>query len=681
MRLRCVLPFVLPLFAAALLPAQAAPPTAPLAQEPPPFSAGELTPAVNPCTNFYQFVCRKWLAANPVPGDQSRWGRFSELAERNRLVLRGILEQASVPGPERDAVSQKIGDYYASCMDEKAINQKGLAPLQPELDRIAALKDQDALSEEFGHLQRIGVDAAFHFSSDQDYKDSTKVIAEADQAGLGLPERDYYFRSDAKSVELRQAYVAHVKNMFVLLGEPPAQAARDAATVMQMETALAQASMDVVARRDPENVYHKMTLEELARISPAISWNRYLLAVDAPPLQSLNVAAPEFFKGMQALLAAQSLENWKTYLRWHLVHAAAAGLPRSFVEENFDFYGKTLTGQKELRPRWKRCVRYTDDDLGEALGQSYVTENFGPDGKERTLHMVRELEQALREDLEQVPWMTPETRKQALIKLDKIANKIGYPDHWRDYSKLEIVRGDALGNSFRANRFEFNRQLAKIGKPVDRQEWSMTPPTVNAYYDPQLNDINFPAGILQPPFFDKRLDDAMNFGAIGAVIGHELTHGFDDQGREFDADGNLRDWWTAADAREFGQRTQCLVDEYSHFTAVDDVHLNGKLTLGENTADNGGLRIALMALQDELRGQKENRIDGFTPEQRLLIGWGRIWCENDTAESLRMDAQTDPHSPPPDRVNGVVSNMPEFQKAFGCEAGDPMVRKDACRVW
>jgi endothelin-converting enzyme/putative endopeptidase len=681
MRLRFVLLLAAALFSSTILPAQSAPAKEPLAKEPPPFSAGELDDQVDPCVNFYQFTCGKWLAANPIPPDQSMWGRFSELAERNREILRNILESASAPDPKHDAVTRKIGDYYASCMDEKAINGKGLGPLQPELERIAALKDKSELGEELGHLQRIGADAGFHFSSDQDYKDASQVIAEADQGGIGLPERDYYFRDDTKSVELRKTYAMHVQKMFELLGETSTQARQDAVTVMQMETALAKASMDVVARRDPANVYHKMTVEEMARLSPAISWNRYLKAVDAPAIQSLNVVAPEFFRGLQAMLKIQPLDNWKTYLRWQLVHAAAPMLPQAFVDENFNFYGKTLTGQKEIRPRWKRCVQYTDNDLGEALGQLYVKETFGPDGKERTLKMVRALEKALHEDLEQVSWMTPETRKQALIKLGKIANKIGYPDHWRDYSTLEIVRGDALGNSFRSNAFEFNRQLAKIGKPVDRQEWGMTPPTVNAYYNPQMNDINFPAGILQPPFFDKRMDDAINFGAIGAVIGHELTHGFDDQGRQFDAEGNLNDWWTAADAREFDKRTQCLVDQYSSYVAVDDVHVNGKLTLGENTADNGGLRIALMALEDELHGQEPKTIDGFTAEQRLFLGWGRIWCENSTAESLRMEAQTDPHSPPSDRVNGVVSNMPEFQKAFGCKAGAPMVRKDACRVW
>jgi endothelin-converting enzyme/putative endopeptidase len=408
--------------------------------------------------------------------------------------------------------------------------------------------------------------------------------------------------------------VAHVQKMFELLGEPTQKAAADAKTVMEMETALAKSSLDMVARRDPANIYHKMSLRELEALAPAFGWNRYLKAVDAPAIQSLNVATPEFFKGMQTLLNSQSLDNWKTYLRWHLVHASAAMLPQTFVNENFSFYGRTLTGAKELKPRWKRCVAYTDGDLGEALGQPYVDLTFGAEGKQRMLEMVHELEKALGEDIQQLSWMTPETKKQALAKLEKIANKIGYPEKWRDYSKLEIVRGDALGNSQRANVFEFNRQLTKIGKPVDKQEWFMSPPTVNAYYDPQQNNVNFPAGILQPPFFDKRLDDAVNFGGIGAVIGHEMSHGFDDEGRQFDANGNLNDWWTSQDAKAFDERAACLVNQYGNFVAVDDVKLNGKLTLGENTADNGGLRIALMALENTLKGKDEKLVEGYTPE-------------------------------------------------------------------
>jgi endothelin-converting enzyme/putative endopeptidase len=650
-------------------------------KEPPLFRADTLDKQMDPCTDFYKFTCGKWLAANPIPSDQARWGRFDELAERNREILRGILEKAAVPDPKRSAVMQKIGDYYASCMDEKAIDAKGIAPLKSVLDRIAALKDKAALAEEIGRLQRSGVNAVFGISSEQDFKDATQMIAGVDQGGLGLPERDYYFRDDPKSVELRKSYVAHVQKMFELLGEPAPKAAADAKTVMEMETALAKSSLDMVARRDPANIYHKMSLQELEGLAPAFGWNRYLKAVDAPAIQSLNVATPEFFKGMQVLLNSQSLDNWKTYLRWQLVHSSAAMLPQAFVTENFNFYGKTLTGSKELKARWKRCVQFTDGDLGEALGQPYVDLTFGAEGKQRMLEMVHELEKALGEDIQQLSWMTPETKKQALVKLEKIANKIGYPDKWRDYSKLEIVRGDALGNSLRANVFEFNRQLAKIGKPVDKQEWFMSPPTVNAYYDPQQNNINFPAGILQPPFFDKRLDDAINFGGIGAVIGHETTHGFDDEGRQFDGNGNLNDWWTPADGKAFDERTACLVNQYGNFVAVDDVKVNGKLTLGENTADNGGLRIALMALENTLKGKDAKLIEGYTPEQRFFLGWGQVWCQNSSDQMLRMQAQTDPHSFAKFRVNGTVMNMPEFQKAWGCKPDAPMVSKGACRVW
>ncbi len=653
----------------------------PLVKEPPPFNVSLLDKAVEPCVDFYKFACQKWLAANPIPSDQPAWGRFNELQERNREVLRNILEKASANDPQRSPVMQKIGDYYASCMDEKAINQKGLMPLKPELDRIAALKDKAELPDLIGHLQHMGVDAVFGLGADQDFKDATQVIAIADQGGLGLPERDFYFRDDEKSKETRTEYVAHVQKMFELLGDPAAKAANEAKIVMEMETALAKGSLDVTSRRDPNNLYHKLTLEQLQALTPAFAWNRYFRAVEAPPVPSLNVTVPDFFKAMQGALNQYTLDDWKTYLRWHLVDSSANMLPDAFVNEKFNFGGRILHGQKELQARWKRCVRYTDGDLGEALGQPYVELTFGPEGKERTLRMVHALENALNQDIQTLPWMTEETRKAALVKLEKIANKIGYPDKWRDYSKLQIVRGDALGNSQRSNVFEFNRQMAKIGKPVDKKEWLMSPPTVNAYYNPQMNDINFPAGILQPPFFDKRLDDAINYGAIGAVIGHELTHGFDDEGRQFDANGNLRDWWTPADAKAFEQRAECFVNEYGNFVVVGDVKENGKLTLGENTADNGGLRIALMALQNELKGKDVRSIDSFTPEQRLFLGYAQIWCENASPQMLRMQAQTDPHSIPEFRVNGVVSNMPEFEKAFGCKPGQAMVRQNACRVW
>lgn len=647
----------------------------------PGFDVNALDRSVNPCVNFYQYACGTWLANNPIPPEYSRWGRFDELAERNREILRQILEQNTAPNPKRSAVEQKIGDYYAACMDEPAINKAGIAPLEPELKRIAAISNQTEFADELARLQSKGVGALFDFGSGPDFKNSSQVIAEADQGGLGLPDRDYYLKTDPKSVQLRTQYVAHVQKMFALLGEPPATAQSHANTVMEIETALAKGSMDRVARRDPQNVYHDMTVQELKSLSPAFAWPRYLAGIPAPRFQKLNVAAPTFFREMDTLLKTQGLDKWKTYLTWHLVHSQAGMLPSAFVDENFNFYGKILTGAKQLRPRWKRCVAYTDAQLGEALGQVYVDRTFGVEGKQRTLKMVKAIEAAMGDDVNRLPWMTKPTKDQALAKLNAIENKIGFPDKWRDYSSVKIVRTDALGNAERADAFEFRRQLQKIGKPVDRSEWEMSPPTVNAYYDPQLNTINFPAGILQPPFYDNHIDDAVNYGAIGAVIGHELTHGFDDQGRHFDAKGNLRDWWTPQDAQEFVKRAECFVNEYSKFTVDNGVHLNGKLTLGENTADNGGLRLAFMALMDALAGKTVRPIDGFTPEQRFFLGWGQIWCQNQTEEQARLGATIDPHSPGKYRVNGVVQNMPQFQSAFGCTVGQPMVSPNACRVW
>jgi endothelin-converting enzyme/putative endopeptidase len=648
----------------------------------PGFDITALDTDTSPCVDFYQFACGSWLKKNPIPSDRSRWGRFDLLEERNLAILRDILEKAAIKDPKRSAVEQKIGDYYASCMDEGAIEKEGIAPIKAQLDHIAALSDKNSLADQVARLHRIGGNVLFSFGSGQDFKNSNDVIAQADQGGLGLPDRDYYLKQDEDSIQTRKQYVDHVQKMFELLGDSTDRAAAKAQTVMDIESDLAKRSLDLVSRRDPAKIYHKMRREELAAsLNPSFEWTKYFTEVAVPSIENLNVAAPEFFKGMDSLINTSSLEDWKTYLTWHLVHSQAPFLPAKFVNENFNFYGKTLTGAQELRPRWKRCVSYVDGDLGEALGQKYVERTFGVEGKERTLAMVGALESALGKDIRQLDWMTPETKAKAIEKLRTIANKIGYPDKWRDYSMLIIVRGDAIGNSQRGTQFEFHRQLAKIGQPVDRTEWQMTPPTVNAYYESQLNNINFPAGILQPPFFDKSLDDAVNFGAIGAVIGHELTHGFDDEGRKFDPKGNLRDWWTAQDAAEFEKRADCLANEYSQFTVAGNVKLNGKLTLGENTADNGGLRIAYMALLDEIAGKSLPKIDEFTPEQRFFIGHAQSWCENATEEAARLHALTNPHSEPKYRVNGVVQNMPEFQKAFSCSLGQPMVRRSPCRVW
>jgi endothelin-converting enzyme/putative endopeptidase len=653
-----------------------------LAQSGSGFSTANMDMTANPCTDFYRYACGTWMANNPIPADQPSWNTFNVLADRNRNVLRGILDKAAVNDPKRSPVEQKIGDFYGSCMDEPTVNKLGLTPLEPELKLIDAITSKTGVLTELIRLHRIGVGAFFAFSSEPDAKNSRQMIAGADQGGLGLPDRDYYLRTDPKSVKLRQEYVTHVQNILALAGESAAQAAAGAQTVMRMETDLSKASLDVVSRRDPQQVYHKMSVKALVALAPSIDWPKYFSGVGTPSFTDLDVSVPDFFKGLNGVFTQSSVADLKTYLRWQLLHAEARMLSKPFVDENFHFYGTALSGTPEQRARWKRCVDATDANLGFALGQKYVEHEFTPDAKARVLGMVQEIEKMLGDDIQSLDWMTPATRQQALVKLRAVSGKIGYPDKWRDYSSVKIVRGDYLGDDQRASEFEVARLLSKIGTPVDRSEWGMTPPTVNAYYDPQHNDINFPAGILQPPFFNNHMDAAVNYGAIGSIMGHELTHGFDDEGRQFDADGNLRDWWTAEDAKEFEKRADCFIKEYSAFTPVDDVHLNGKLTLGENTADNGGVRLAFMALMKSMEGKPQPpKIDGFTPQQRFFLAWGQAWCENVRPEMSRMLAQTDGHSPSRDRVNGVLGNMPEFRSAFACRVGQPMVHAPACRVW
>jgi putative endopeptidase len=640
--------------------------------------------SVDPCVDFFQYSCGGWIKSNPIPADKSSWDTYSKMQDENTARLRGILEEAAAGGAGRNAVTQKIGDYYASCMDEKAVDAAGIKPLQPYLDAIAALRAKSDLAQvaaDAAYTSHYRRSTLFFFSSDQDAKDSAQVIAEAFQGGLGLPDRDYYFKDDAKSQELRKQYVAHVQKMLELLGDKPEVAAAESQTVMRIETALAKGSMTRVEMRDPQKLYHKMTAAEVQTLAPSFQWSTYFTKAGLPALASLNVATPDFFKALSEEIDKEDLASWKAYMRWHLVHAAAASLSDAYVNTDFEFYGKTLQGTQQIEPRWKRCSQRVDNQLGEALGQAYVEKYFGPEAKQKALQMVKEIEAAMEQDINALPWMSAATKPRALEKLHAVANKIGYPDKWRDYGKLEIIRGDAMGNAFRADQFEFNREIAKIGKPVDRGEWGMTPPTVNAEYNAQLNDINFPAGVLQPPAFDLKSDAAPNYGDTGGTIGHELTHGFDDEGRQFDAQGNLREWWTPDDEKEFVKRASCISDQYSTYVIVDDIKINGKLTLGEDIADLGGLILAYTAWKEDTKGQTLQPLDGLTPDQRFFVGYGQSWCGVTRDETKRMRATVDPHSPEKYRTNGVVSNMPEFQEAFHCKAGSPMVNQHRCRVW
>ena len=650
----------------------------------PGFSLDTIDKTIDPCVDFYQYACGNWIKNSQIPADQAQWGSFVELHERNLDILHGILEKAATDGASRNGIDQRIGDLYGSCMDEKAADAKGIAPVKAELDRIAAVKDKGALIDEVAHVHLTGPSPLFNFYSAPDLHNADQVIAYIDQGGLTLPDRDYYIKDDPDKVEKRQFMVDYATQLFTLAGQTPQQAAHSAETVLVIETMLAVDSMDRTKRRDPKNRDHKMTREEAAALGPDFYLNRYFTAVGAPNFTEMNVTNPEFFKLVNGVLEAEPLDALKTYVSWHVLNAAAPWLSQPFVEANFKLQQK-LTGQEQIQARWKRCVNLTDHELGEALGERYVDVTFGANGKQRMLKMVDALEKSLNTDIQDLSWMSDETKAQAKVKLEAIRNKIGYPDVYRDYSSVVIKPNDLMGNIERADEFEAKRQINKIDKPLDRKEWGMTPPTVNAYYSGSFNEIVFPAGILQPPFFDKNVDDAVNFGGIGLVIGHELTHGFDDQGRKFDPHGNLHDWWTAQDGKEFEQRVSCVANEYSNFVAVDDLKLNGRLTLGENTADNGGARIALMALEqmiaDDRNGKEAQTIDGYTPEQRFFLGFGRVWCEKRRPEIARARVLTDPHSPGKYRVNGVVQNMPEFQKAWGCKAGQPMVAENACHVW
>jgi putative endopeptidase len=635
----------------------------------------------DPCVDFYQYSCGGWMKHNPIPGDQAAWSVYAKLHEDNQRFLWGVLQELSTRTSGRTPTEQKIGDYFGACMNEPAIERLGAKPLQPALAEIAALKSKSDLATLLASEHLRGEDSFFTFGSDQDFADSSQVIAFASAGGLGLPDRDYYTKTDAKSEEIRQKYVAHVARMFQLLGDPADKAKNEAATVLRLETALAQASLTRVEQRDPHNLFHKMDRKQVQALTPDFDWNAYLKVAGISSVQKFNVTEPKFYQALNQQLQNNNLDDLKAYLRWHLARSSAPFLSTPFVQENFEFYRHTLRGVEHIQPRWKRCVGYVDRQLGEALGQEFVKRAFSDDMKKRTLEMTRQIEQAMQQDLEQLTWMGPETRKQALEKLHSVVNKVGYPDKWRDYSSVTITPDDFLGNVQRASTFESHRQLGKIGKPLDRGEWGMTPPTVNAYYNPQMNDINFPAGVLEPPLYDIKLDDAPNYGNTGSTIGHELTHGFDDEGRQFDAKGNLRDWWTKDDAEHFEQRAKCVVDQYAQYTIVDDIKINSKLTEGEDVADLGGTILAYIAWKAATKGQTLENRQGFTPDQRFFIGLAQWACENERPENLRVSAITNPHSPGKYRINGVVINMPEFQQAFSCKAGQPMVREDRCRVW
>jgi putative endopeptidase len=637
----------------------------------------------DPCVDFYQYTCGGWMKKNPIPSDQPRWSVYAKLDQDNQRFLWGILDDLARNTSGRNPNQQKIGDYFAACMDEPAIEKLGAAPLKPYLDQINGLtskKQLPALLAEI-HLRTEGSGTFFGFGSSQDYGDSSQVIAFATAGGLGLPDRDYYTRSDPNSVALRQKYVAHVQRMLELLGDTPDVAQREAVTIMAMETRLAEASLTRVERRDPHKLYHKVDLAALQGLSPSFDWTVYLKQSGLGQQNTFNVTEPDFYKELDKQLQSASLDDIKSYLRWHTVHADAPSLSSAFVNEDFDFFGKTLRGVPQLRPRWKRCVARVDEQLGDALGQEFVSRAFSPELKQNALTMTKQIEQAMAEDIAQLSWMGPETKQNALTKLHSIANKIGYPDKWRDYSSVVVSRNDFAGNVERATVFESNRELNKIGKPVDRGEWRMTPPTVNAYYSPRMNDINFPAGVLQPPLYDPKMDDAPNYGDTGGTIGHELTHGFDDQGRKFDAQGNLKDWWTAQDSQNFENRAQCVVDQYAQYIVVDDIKINSKLTEGEDIADLGGLILAWMAWKDQTQNMHLADRDALTPEQRFFVGYAQWACENERPEDLRVLAMTDLHSPGRYRVNGLVVNMPEFQKAFSCKAGQPMAKENRCRIW
>lgn len=653
---------------------------------PPGLDTNWMDKTADPCTNFYQYSCGNFLKHNPIPADLPMIAPYILIYVHTEAVVHQLLEQAAVDNASRSPDEQKIGDYYASCMDTQQIYATGLKPLQPEFEKIADLKSKKDLTPLLAHMQMINVGAFFGYGEQQDFKNAQDQIADVDQGGLGLPERGYYLRTDPHSVETRQKYEQYVTAMLHMSGEPEAKAESDAKTILNFETELAKISTSVTERRDPKKVYHIMTVADLSKLAPVIDWPELMKLTNTPPVTSLNVTEPDFFKGMNALIESADMATIKTYLKWQYIHAMPSwALPKAMDDATFDFYGHYLEGSKVQPVRWKRCVSATNRAVGMAVGKVYVEKNFTPEQRSYMVKMVHDIEAAMGENIHSVDWMSAETKTKAEAKLHMVRDKIGYPNHFRDYSKLTIVRGDALSNSMRAAEFESHRDLNKIGKPVNRDEWGMSPQTINAYYDPSMNDINFPAGYLQSPEYNPESTDAENYGHIGATVGHELTHGFDDQGRLFDGHGNMIEWWTPADATNYKQQASCIVNEYDNFTAVGNLKVNGKLTEGENIADNGGLRLAYMAFLADAQRKgidlKKKDKYGFTPIQEFFIAFGQDWCGEMSPALTRLLVQTDPHSPDRIRANGVVQNMPEMGKAFGCKVGDPMMPAHACRVW
>ena len=661
------------------------------------FNPDQADKSLDPCSDFFQYACSKWIKANPMPADQAGWGTFNALVIWNVAAVHQTLEDAAPKSASRTPIEQQVGDYYAACMGEDAVNKAGITPLRPVLDRIAQLQDKSQLPELVASIHKIVRPADLNFIDAQyqgvlfglyaapDFDDARHMLATLDQSGMGMPGREFYLKDDEKSKQIRGKYLNYIARLLELSGEPSSQAATDAKAVLDIETGLANAAMEIVTRRDPKNLNNKMSLQQVQALTPSFDWKRYFAAMNAPTSPQYIVTSPTFFRGIEQLLATHPVDHWRAYLRFSTLSFLAPYLNQPFVVARFDFVGRTLSGTQQNQPRWRRCSINADADLGEAVGQAYVAKYFPPENKERMLQMVKAIKNALSEDIDSATWMSPQTKQLAHVKLAAQIDKIAYPDHWRDYSSVVISRGDFLGNVERSATFEINRRMAKFGQPAVRDEWGMTPPTVNAYEDAQTNTINFPAGILQPPFFEAKQIDAVNYGAIGAVIGHEITHGYDDQGRKFDADGNLRDWWVPADAANYDRRDECITNEYTQDVPEAGVKQNGKLSAGEDTADNGGVHIALAGLESTLKSQGKNldtpAEDGLTQLQNFFLAYANVWCGENRPEAARTAVMTQGHSLNRYRVNNVVANMSEFAHAFGCHSGQPMVHPNACRVW